>query len=235
MSVFDRATAVPVVALVALTFSTTCAQAPDSEDPPDVAPLLAVYQDPSGTVDSSRPVSWIGAAQAQVELVARGNADVVVSRIVEAAFASAASMPTGQGGKVPVRLNGTVKFQVPCGPKEDENADVAVSIDDGVIAPVLWGTAHACPLSSIKGVPMRYDGAFTIYRYPGADLLVRVDGRIADVDVPIKLDFKVTEGLVETRVPTSTGDVIVRPGGTDVLARAANGLFRCDAADHTCK
>lgn len=33
---------------------------------------------------------------------------------------------------------------------------------------------------------------------------------------------------------TSTGDVIVTRQGSHIVARAANGTFRCTMPDHTC-
>lgn len=235
MSVSDLRTAVRIAALTLLS---TCTRTPDLPDAPDVSRLLSAYQAPGGSVDTSRSAPWLDRATAQLDLIGGGQATVVITQIAAsvAVQAEQGSVPGWREGIVPTRVDGIAKLAVRCGVARDETADVVISIVDGKISPLLWGTAQACPLWQTLGATAAYDGRFTMYRYPdNKDLLVRVDGSIAGDGPPVNMDFRLIAGRLETRVTTPSGDVIVRRGGTDVIVRAANGSFRCDPARRSCR
>lgn len=238
MSGSDRLLALALaLALGPAVAATGCTHPPDVPDTPDVSHLLSAYSAPGGTVDAAHPVAWLETGIAQVELLGGGQADVVLAQIAKVAFQGVdrASIPTSHDGLVPTRVDGVATLQVACGLAAHEIADVAVAIVDGAIAPVIWGTSHGCPFWQAVGAEDAYDGVFTMYRYPADDVLVRVDGVLRDARAPIHVDFRLAGGRLETRIQTPSGDVIIARDGSDVMARAANGTFRCSTATRTCR
>jgi hypothetical protein len=240
MSASDRRSAVCLAGLVVLSASASapaCARAPEPADAPDVSELLSTYAEPRGLVDTSRPASWLVAAEAQVDLLGGGNADVVLTQILDRVtmLIDQASLPSAREGPLPARIDGVAKLEIPCGFTADAIANVEVAIRDGEVSPLLWGTASACPLWQGLGTLASYDGKFVMYRYPGEDVLVRVDGTIRDSGARVRLDFRRASGRLETRVVTPLGEVIAARDGRDVVARAANGTFRCSRTDRTCR
>jgi hypothetical protein len=233
MSVFDPRS---VQALATLALLTTCARAPDRPDTPDVSHELSAYAAPAGTVDTSRPVPWLAAAAARIDMLGGGEADVVIARTLASAFSrlDQASFPTGHEGPLRTRIDGTATFAVSCGQATGEIANVSVAIVDGTISPVIWGTAHSCPFWQANGARTVYDGGFTMYRYPGADLFVAIAGTMGGGAAPAQVDFRLVGRRLETRFATESGDVIVTRDGADVVVRAANGTFRCDAQQRAC-
>lgn len=229
MSASDRLVLVLALALGA------CASAPGIPETPDVSHLLSAYATPSGTVDASEPASWLEAGALQVDLVGGGKAQVLLTRIAANALKAVdqASLPDGRQGVVQARIDGVATLVVPCG-YAHETADVSVEIVDGAISPLMWGTSHACPLWQGAGYRESYDGAFAMYRYPGADVLVRVDGTLTRTGADIHLDFRLSNGRLETRIAAPTGDLIVTRDRSDVAVRAANGTFRCNAKQLGC-
>jgi hypothetical protein len=234
MFVFDPRAATGLIALVLLP---TCARAPELPETPDVSRQLSAYAAPGGTIDTSQPASWLAAADEQMNRLGGGAADVVIARTVASAFVRLdnAALPTGHDGPVPAHIDGVVTFVVPCGAAANEIANVSVAIVDGTISRVIWGTAHACPFWQGVGAQAAYDGPFTMYRYPGVDLFVALAGTISDSASPASLDFRVFGGRIETRVATETGDVIAARDGADIVVRAANGTFRCNRKERTCR
>lgn len=241
MSASDRSVRVPVgvralVLVVAWSAATACANAPEAPVAPDVSELLSAYSAPNGTVDTTESASWLEAGALQVDLLGGSQARILLTRVAAAALKAVneASLPDGNGELVPTRVDGIATLRVRCGSGAQENADVSVMVVDGVISPLMWGTAHACPLWQGIGVRESYDGRFTMYRYPGTDLLVRVEGTLTKAGTDINLDFRLTDGRLETRIPTATGDLIVTRNGAAVMARAANGTFRCNPKQRVC-
>jgi hypothetical protein len=214
-----------------------CVRAPEQPDPPDVSRLLSTYAAPNGAVDTAAIAPWLEDAEAQFDLLGGGDAEVLLTAIFTrvAKLVDRASLPTGSDGPIRTRIDGTARTVVSCGSAADATADVEVTIVDGAVAPVVWGTAHACPLwQQGLGTRASYDGAFVMYRYPGQDYLVRVDGTVTGTGMRIRLDFRVFDGQLETRVVTPRGEVIATRDGDDVFARAANGTFRCSVTELTC-
>ncbi|MBX3186050.1 MAG: hypothetical protein KF819_03505 [Labilithrix sp.] len=232
---FARAAALSAFSILVV----TCSRPAEPPTPPDVSSLLAAYAEPGGTLDPARPAAWLEAAQDQLDVLGGGEADMIVGDLVARTFERAeravASLPSRESGLVPARASGVVELETACGDRPDETAEVAVAIVDGTVSPLLWGTAHACPLWRRKNARGVYSGRFTIYRYPSGDLLIGVDGTMAGLRIPVVLDFRLVDGHVEKRVATTTGDVIAARDGLDVLARAANGVFRCDANLRRCR
>ncbi|MDB4938478.1 MAG: hypothetical protein JWP87_5450 [Labilithrix sp.] len=226
------------LAVVALGSALPISCAPELPDPPDVSRLVASYAEPDGSVETSKPAAWLDAAEAQVDLLGGGNADSFVTGLVGRVngLIGRASLPEGNDGAIRTRVDGIANVRMKCGATDDANADVQLEIVDGQIAPVLWGIAHRCALWETLGASEAYDGPFVMYRYPGNDMLVRVDGTIVSSRQRIRLDFRVASGRLETRVETPRGEVIAtRSGQDDVIARAANGSFRCSRTLRTCR
>jgi hypothetical protein len=224
------------VAAVVLVLLSSCAGTPDVPDTPDVSQLLAAYATPTGTVDESSSAGWLDAGTTQVDLLGGGQARMILARVAASALKSfgEAPVPSGHGDVLRARVDGVATLQVSCGKAANEIADVAVAVVDGAISPIMWGTSHACPLWQGTKLRASYDGRFTMVRYSETDFLVRVDGTLSGVEMDINLDFRLAGGVLETRVATSTGDVIVKRDGASVLARAANGNFRCNTDERTC-
>lgn len=233
---FARLAAVMVLAAGTSTCSREDGGAPV---PPDVTRLVAAYDEPEGTLDPARPAPWLQTAQAQLEVLGGGKADMVIRRMVARSMDRIErvldSLPSSHAGLLPSRVDGVLTLNVSCGDASHEKADVSVAIVDGAASPVLWGTAHACPLWQRGRETAAYDGSFTMYRYPDGDLLVGVDGTIDGIASRVRLDFRIVGARLEKRVTTPTGDVITAQDGVDVLARAANGVFRCDARRRMCR
>jgi hypothetical protein len=217
----------------------SCARAPDVPDTPDLSTLVSAYKAPSGTVDVLSAPEWLDSGATQVDLLGGGQARVLLARVAANVLKAvdAASLPDGHGEVVDARVDGVATLVVPCGSKH-ETADVAVAIVDGEISPLMWGTSHACPLWQGGGLRESYDGLFSVYRYPGSDLLVRVDGTLALAGLDVHLDFRLTgagsQTQLETRILTPAGDLIVRREGGFVVARASNGTFRCNTQQRVC-
>jgi hypothetical protein len=230
MSASDRRALVVLGVVLASWSFSACSRAPDIPETPDVSHLLAAYSTPSGTVDESSPAPWLVAGASQVDLLGGGQARMILTRVADNALKAFAEapVPSGHGELVRTRVDGVATLEVACGRAAHETADVAVAIVDGAISPLMWGTAHACPLWQGSTLRASYDGSFTMYRYPGQDLLVRVDGTLTGVGTDINVDFRLAGGQLETRITTPTGDVIVTREGSSVVARAANGTFRCN-------
>jgi len=230
------ALAVAVAVAVASATLPGCARAPDVPDTPDVSRLLSAYTAPSGTVDSSQPASWVEEGATQVDLLGGGQAHLLLARIAANALKGVdeASLPDGRGEIVRTRVDGVATVVVACGKASNETADVSVEIVDGAVTPLMWGTSHACPLLQGASPRVSYDGRFTMYRYPGTDVLVRLEGTLSGVEADVAVDFRLSGGRLETRIATPTGDVIVRRDGASVVARAANGTFRCNPAQREC-
>lgn len=237
MSGFDRDAFVLVLALPLFAAAASCASQDHPPEPPDVSDLLAAYADPGGKVDASQRVSWLDAAQSQLKRLGGGKGNVLIINLFETALArlDKVSLPDSHDGILPTRVDGTVEVDVRCGQTDDQTAHVRVRVVDGKIAPLFWGTAHACPFVNTEGQLVSYDGGFAMYHYPAGDLLVRIDGAATTSGEPLKLDFRVLDKQIETRVVTGAGDVIATRDGAALLVRAANGKFRCDPTAAECQ
>jgi hypothetical protein len=241
MSVFDLRKASAVVAIGVLAGAACGGSAPPPSSAPDVTGLIDAYKAPRGTVDMARAPAWLDAAQSQLDLVAEGNSGSLLSAMLAAANRQidAAALPNGHDGPIPTRTDGLLTIEIPCGDTSDETATVVLQIVDGKIAPLLWGSARRCGFGAGGGLAS-YDGTFAVYRYPTThEQLVRVDGVmggsvLGDGPSPLTLDFRSAAGKIETRVPTSSGDVIVTRTGSQIVARAANGKFRCSVYARAC-
>jgi hypothetical protein len=222
--------------LGALALLAACAGAPDVPEPPDVSRLLSAYATPAGKVDPAS-ASWLETAEAQLDLLGGGQADVVLTGIVETIMARVeeVSLPTSNEDLLPTRVDGVATLEVQCGNSPDEIATVAVAITDGKQSPLFWGTARGCPLWETAESRATYEGSFTMYRYPGAALLVRIEGTMTGLGMPIHLDFRLTSGRLETRIGTPTGDVIAARDGGYLVVRASNGAFRCETTQQKCR
>jgi len=235
---FRRASA--LVAFGLLAASGCGGSAPASSSAPDVSGLLDAYKAPRGTVDMASTPAWLDSAQSQLDIVAQGNSGLLLRAMLTAANRQldAATVPDGHDGLIPTRADGLLTIDMPCGDSSEKTATVTLQIIDGKIAPLLWGTARNCGWGAGAGLAS-YDGTFAIYRYPTNEQLVRVDGvmggtALGDGPSPITLDFRSIGGAIETRVATSSGDVIVNRTGSQFVARAANGRFRCSLYSRAC-
>ena len=241
MSVSDLRKGAAIVAIGVLAAAACGGNAPPLSSAPDVSGLLDAYKAPRGTVDMARAPVWLDAAQSQLDVVAQGNSGSLLSAMLTSANKQidAASLPNGHDGPIPTRTDGLLTIEIPCGDSSDQTATVVLQIIDGKIAPLLWGSARKCGFGAGSGLAS-YDGTFAVYRYPTTNQqLVRVDGVmggsvLGDAPSALTLDFRSVAGNVETRVPTSNGDVIVTRTGSQILARAANGKFRCSVYARAC-
>jgi hypothetical protein len=222
--------------LGALALLAACAGAPDVPEPPDVSRLLAAYATPAGTVDPAS-ASWLETAAAQLDLLGGGQADVVLTGIAEIVMTRVdeVSLPTSNENLLPTRVDGVATLEVQCGNSSDEIAKVAIAITDGKQSPLLWGTARGCPLWETAEARATYEGSFTIFRYPDTALLVRIDGIMTGLGMPLDLDFRVTRDRLETRIGTPTGDVIAARDSGYLVVRASNGAFRCETTPQKCQ
>jgi hypothetical protein len=235
MSVFDLR---GLAALAALALLPSCAQEVTASDKPNVQALLSAYAQPSGTIDPAHPEAFLRTVEEHILMVGGGEADVIFSQIVTIVMTriSHASIAPKQNSLVKTRVDGIMRFKIPCGTSSNETADIAAEIANGKLADLIWGTANDCPLWRGASADESYNGSFTIYRYPdGNTLFFRIQGSIAILNASVAIDFRLVDGHIETRVALPTGDVIAYRTGSEIALRAANGSFSCEILEDTCK
>lgn len=242
-----------------------CERGVDVPEPPvEVAPIVAQYETPTGTVGSSasRLVAEILQEQELVDTSHIG--EVVAEALTELRERLQESeLPTSPSDRLDdlpeldgfVRVNRVCRGWDPDAEEPDAASNgtitLTATLEGGRLEPVIWGPARACRtrFDVVEG-PIRrtvngwIDGDVWVYLEGGlpasvrdANFILGFSGTLGSEDVrtETRLDFRFAPPQVEFRIPVSDGHVIASVGLGGIGVRAANGVFACTTDPAECQ
>jgi hypothetical protein len=226
------------------------------EPPAPLARLVAVYDQPTGTVPVDDVSMAMADAQRRIEALELGRLPELVveftrglrTRLQDADLSTDPQEPPDDD--VP-DIDGFLNVDRTCRgwdrqavePDRAANGHVlgTATVRDGHLEEALWGTATSCrdrvPADSPLQVNVFVDGKLGIHleaevpdSLANARLLVGFEGTVGSDEQQRQLsfDFRINFPNVEVRVPVADGDIIAAVGGGDQLVlRGSNGSFSC--------
>jgi hypothetical protein len=233
------------------------------QPPAPLGQLVAVYDQPTGTV----PVDDVSMAMAEAQ---RRFEALEIGRLPELVVELLRGLRT--------RLEDADLSTDPQEPPDDDTPDVdgyltvdrvcrgwdrravepdvaanghvqgTATVKDGHLEEALWGTATTCrdriPADSPLQVNVFVDGKLGVHleaeipnSLADAQLLVGFDGTVGSEEQQRQLafDFRVSFPKLEVRVPVADGDIIAEVGGGEQLVlRGSNGSFSCSVQNGGC-
>lgn len=224
---------------------------------PDLDSVLAIYQNPTGSLPEEELEALIEQALAADAMVrAIGGLDIVVQSLkpVADSISQAGGSETTKKLKLRFLLSGMGAVEQVCpglsaSPTVDpENGAVnyQVSLRDNFILKTIWGTFEQCQLHS-DGQGGTLDATWAlslgtnklISQFEFEAILVQIQGTLAlpESQISIDRDFVVQrDKTIEVRIAVSDGDVVCSSdrGMDRISIRTNSGAFCCVVSDQEC-
>jgi hypothetical protein len=233
------------------------------QPPAPLAQLIAVYDQPTGTVPVDDVSMTMADAQRRIEALELGRLpDLVVeftrrlrTRLQDADLST--DPQETPDDDVP-DIDGYVNVNRVCrgwdrlattpDPATNGRVQGTATVRDGHLEEELWGTATSCrdrvPADSPLQVNVFVDGKLGIRleaevpdSLASAQLLVAFEGTVGSDEQQRQLsfDFRISFSRIEVRVPVADGDIIAAVGGGEQLVlRGSNGSFTCSVQSGGC-
>ena len=232
--------------------------------PPGLEQLVAVYDNPTGTVPVEQVSTAMAEAQSRFEALDQSRLAELVAELaarvrsrLEAADLSQDPDETpdeDSSADIDGYLNinraaraGIAGHRPRC--HQQRHADRAPpTYENAKLNRELWATATSCrdrvPFNGQLQVNVFLDGKLGIYledQLPqsinDARMLVGFEGTIGSDQRqrPLSFDFRINFPRIEVRVPVADGDIVAEVGGGDQLVlRGSNGSFTCSIQNGGC-
>jgi hypothetical protein len=232
------------------------------QPPVDLAPVAAVYDMPTATIDPARATEV--AAQAQARL-AETRFDWLPTLLAEALArlrerlqqADLATDPASAEPDDEPLIDAVLSVRRVCrgyadppGPPDaaqNGTLELTAVIERGRLATAVWGTATACRARLGAGDAVVVDGylngTVTVYLQGGLPretgdtrALVQVDGSLGTDQATAdgSFDFRIIYPQLEFRLARPDGHVVVSVGPDALVLRASNASFVCPLPQLTC-
>jgi hypothetical protein len=240
----------------------SCGPAPalevDKPAAPDMAPIVASYDKPAGTLDAETLRRAIPLAQTRSVLV---TATDIYTALQDGLNAGAETYRQEHGAQSGFESAGWLRVTRICNGLSDTPAPdpangqlvLTMGFTEQGLDPVIWGGATACQYriggknivladasSAQFGLRVWIGTSLTFAQLASApailalDLVATVDGAVSDA----RFDFRIGDATtpVELRFDGTGGDVIagVHAATSNLAFRAVNGNFECDLPTQTC-
>ena len=232
--------------------------------PPGLEQLVAVYNNPTGTVPVEQVSMAMAEAQNRFEALEQSRlaelvADLAArarSRLEEADLSQDPDETPDEDSSADV--DGYLNINRTCAgwdaqatvPDATSNGTLTMTatFENAKLNRALWATATSCrdrvPFNGQLQVKVFLDGKLGIYledelpqSINDARMLVGFEGTIGSDQRqrPLSFDFRINFPRIEVRVPVADGDIIAEAGGGDHLVlRGSNGSFTCSIQDGGC-
>jgi hypothetical protein len=232
--------------------------------PPGLEQLVAIYDNPTGTVPVEDVSMAMAEARSRFEALEEGRLpDVVADLAARARSRLDTADLSHDPDETPdedssadtdgyLNINRTcagwdAQATVPDAPSNGTLTATA-TFENAKLDRALWATATSCrdrvPFNGRLQVNVFLDGKLGIYledelpqSINDARMLVGFEGTIGSDQRqrPLSFDFRINFPRIEVRVPVADGDIIAEVGGGDHLVlRGSNGSFTCSIQDGDC-
>jgi hypothetical protein len=240
--------------------SGACAKDAEIPAPPDVSPILAIYDEPDGRVDAATAASVLTDAVAVAAVISlsgvgvefrdlfrsvRARADEELARVREDGSLEEPDFEIDASVTLRRTCNGWSDPDAAPDPMQNGVLEAHGVVSDDVVVPRVWGhTMGAClQMTDTMGTTVRssFQGTFVLDETPKGDAFFALFDGILGTPITPSLtgehDFRVLRsGEIEVRAAAKGGGFVIAFVGSDEVGlRGSNGRYVCALARRFCE